>query len=41
MTTLAAPRRPWLSPASLGVLALALIVCFGAFITRGKVTPLK
>lgn len=30
MTTLAAPRRPWLSPASLGVLALALIVCFGA-----------
>lgn len=30
MTTLAAPRRPWLSPKSLGVLALALAVCFGA-----------
>lgn len=30
MATLSAPRRPWLSPRSLGVLALSLAVCFGA-----------
>lgn len=29
MTTIAAPRRPWLSPKSLLVLAAALALCFG------------
>lgn len=44
MTTLAAPRRPWLSPKSLLVLAGAAALCFaaaqlGAIATRPNLAP--